>query len=112
MVHLFPKVCSIGGHGALIHSTWTVAQTGKYSIVHAVGSSHGLPVLTCDPVLVAPHSPLIYARSSHDVPSGKLHIAYCPPVHSSISSVHELFVQFTDAGLANPTVPVVVPVAY
>ena len=43
---------------------------------------------------------------------------YWPPVHSSISSVHHLFSQLTDAGLANPAVHVFsvpvfsVPVAY
>ena len=41
IMHLFQNVCSIGGHGALIHSTWTLAQTGAYSIVQTVGSSLG-----------------------------------------------------------------------
>ena len=38
-MHLFPNVCSSGGHGALIHSTWTLAQTGAYSCVHTVHES-------------------------------------------------------------------------
>ena len=43
IVHLLPKVCSIGGQGAWIHCTWTLAQTGAYSIVHAVHSpGHGV----------------------------------------------------------------------
>jgi len=79
-VHLFPKVCCTAGQGALIHWTWTLAQTGAYSIVQAVGDSlpgadHGFPGLTPDSACTLscfdPHSPLIYARSSHEVPSGK-----------------------------------------
>lgn len=42
-MHLFPNVCSIGGHGALTHCTATLAQTGAYSIVQTVSSSSGFP---------------------------------------------------------------------
>ena len=39
---------------------------------------------------------------------------YWPHVHSSISSVHQFFIQLTDAGFANPAVHVFAsaPVAY
>lgn len=124
MVHVFPKVCSRGGHGALIHWTWTLAQTGAYSIVQAVGDSlpgadHGFPGLTHAPPLVVAdqHNPLIYDRSSQIVPSGKVHIPTCPTDPPSawvtIFNVHQLFMQLVDAGFARPTVPVAsVPLAY
>jgi len=37
---------------------------------------------------------------------------YCPPVHSSISSVHQLFIQLVDAGFARPTDHQLFPEAY
>jgi len=100
----------------LIHWTATLAQTGAYSIVHAVGVSHGFPGLTHTfPVfVVVPHSPLIYARSSHTDPFFNVHIPICPPSDEvTILSFHHLSIQFVDAGFANPTLPVFsVPLAY
>lgn len=46
--HLLLKVCLMGGQGALIHWTWTSAQTGAYSIVHITGvwsSSSGMSLV-------------------------------------------------------------------
>jgi hypothetical protein len=65
-------------------------------------------------VVPVPHSPLKNARSSHLVPSDKVHIPYWPPVHSKISNVHHFSWQLTDAGFARLVVPVAtsVPVAY
>jgi hypothetical protein len=104
----------MGGQGALIHSTWMLAQTGAYSIVHAMGHSlpgvdHGFPGLThVSPLAVVhQHKPLIYDRSSQTVPSGKVHIPTCPTSPPSawvtIFSVHQFFIQLVDAGFANPT---------
>ncbi len=142
-MHLFPNVSLIGGHGALIHWTATLAHTGAYSIVQAVGSSlgHGanshfgqvlltelpsghslassvhtvqlLLVVHCS-LLVDPHSPLIYARSSHTVQFFNVHIPTCPPSDKlTILSDHPWFTQFVEAGFANPTFPLfAVPLAY
>jgi hypothetical protein len=124
IIHILLNVCLTAGHGALIHWTWTSAQTGAYSIVQAVGVSHGL--LGVDPsfpgtahslpgFLVVPHSPFIYARSSQTVPLANVHIPTCPPSDEvTILSFHHLSIQLVDAGFANPTVHVfvTVPVAY
>ena len=51
----------------------------------------------------AQHSPLIYAHSSHDVPSAKAHIpTWLPSEEVTSVSVHQFFSQFTEAGLARP----------
>ena len=90
-------------------------------------SAHGFPGLTHDGLLVFlpveklipdfPHSPLIYARSSHTVPFANVHIPTCPPSDEvTRESIHHFFSQFTDAGFANPTFPPLpifsVPLAY
>ena len=57
-----------------------LAQTGAYSIVQIAHAHafHGLAPAPWSPV-PALHSPLIYARSSHTVPSDSVHIPTWPP---------------------------------
>lgn len=102
------------GHGAnsQLGHVLPTALPSSHILASSVHAFQLLLVIHCS-LLVDPHSPLIYARSSQTFPSDKVHIPICHHVASTISSFPPLSIQFVEAGFANPTLPLFsVPLAY